>query len=335
MLRAPEFWQRPGGGFPALILSPLSALYAGATRRRVSRPGWRAPVPVICSGNVTAGGAGKTTVAIDLLVRLQRRGIAAHALLRGYGGRLRGPVQVDPTAHTAFDVGDEALLLASVAPTWVCADRAAAAREAIARGAEAIVMDDGLQNPTLEKSLSFLVIDGSFGFGNGRIIPAGPLREPVAAAAARVQAAILIGADETGALEDLPPGLPVLRAKLLPGPEAKALAGRAVFAFAGIANPRKFFDSLAEAGAILVGRETFADHYPYDAHDLRALLAEAEALHAVPVTTRKDIVRVPPEFRNQVTVATVALAWEDEAALARLLDPLFPPLGCRRAPLPA
>lgn len=335
MLRAPEFWRPGGGGLPALLLSPFSALYAGATRRRVGREGWKAPVPVICCGNVTAGGAGKTTVAIDLLIRLQRRGIAAHGLLRGYGGRLKGPVPVDPARHTAYDVGDEALLLASVAPTWVSADRAAGAREAVARGAGAIVMDDGLQNPTLEKTLSFLVIDGSFGFGNGRIIPAGPLREPVAAAAARVQAAVLIGPDETGALEDLPPDLPVLRARLVPGPEAKALAGRPVLAFAGIANPRKFFDTLAEAGAILVGRETFADHYPYDEDDLRAILAEAEALQAIPVTTRKDIVRVPPAFRHRVAVVSVGLAWEDEAALTGLLDPLFARAAPDPLPLPA
>ncbi len=335
MLRAPEFWRPGGGGLPALILSPFSALYAGATRRRVAREGWKAPVPVICCGNITAGGAGKTTVAIDLLIRLQRRGVVAHGLLRGYGGRLKGPVRVDPCRHTAYDVGDEALLLAAIAPTWVSADRAAGAREAVAQGAGAIVMDDGLQNPTLEKTLSFLVIDGSFGFGNGRIIPAGPLREPIAAAAARVQAAVLIGPDETGALEALPPDLPVLRARLVPGPEAKALAGRPVLAFAGIANPRKFFDTLTEAGAILVGRETFADHYPYDEDDLRAILAEAEALKAVPVTTRKDIVRVPPALRHRVTVATVGLVWEDETALARCLDPVLESAEANRVPLPA
>ncbi len=335
MLRAPEFWRPGGGGLPALLLSPFSALYAGATRRRVARPGWQAPVPVICCGNVTAGGAGKTTVAIDLLQRLTRRGVAAHGLLRGYGGRLKGPVRVDPARHTAHDVGDEALILASVAPTWVSGDRAAGAREAIAAGAEAIVMDDGLQNPTLAKTLSLLVIDGSFGFGNGRVIPAGPLREPVAAAAARANAAVLIGPDEAGALSALPPGLPLLRARLTPGPETVALAGRPVLAFAGIANPRKFFDTLTEAGAIVVGRETFADHYPYDETDIRDLLAEAEALHALPVTTRKDIVRVPPSFRDRIVVASVGIEWQEEAALERLLDPLVNEARTEREPLPA
>jgi tetraacyldisaccharide 4'-kinase len=187
-------------------------------------------------------------------------------------------------------------------------------------GAQAIIMDDGLQNPTLEKSLSLLIIDGSYGFGNGRVIPSGPLREPVFAAAARCQAAVLIGEDETGALAQLPPGLPVLRARLVPGPEAAALAGKPVVAFCGIANPRKFFSTLQEAGAVLVARHSFADHYPFDDQEIRDLLAEAEKLRATPVTTRKDIVRIPPALRSGIQVVSIALAWDDPAAIEALLD---------------
>ena len=334
MLRAPQFWHSGRGGLAPLLLSPVSAIYARATARRMSRPGWVAPVPVICCGNVTAGGAGKTTVALDLLSRLAARGVNAHALLRGYGGSARGPLRVEPDRHDSRVVGDEALLLAEHAPTWVGADRAATARLAVAAGAEAIVMDDGLQNPTLAKTLSLLVIDGTFGFGNGRVIPAGPLREPVAAAAARAQAAVLIGEDETGARALLPAHLPLLRARLVPGPGTAALAHRPVLAFAGIANPGKFFDTLAEAGAIIVGRQTFADHYPYDDADIEAILAEAEALAALPVTTRKDFVRIPPRLRDRVAVARVGLAWEDEEALEALLAPLFPPGPARLQPAP-
>ncbi len=290
-MRAPDFWSGEGRGIAPLLLSPIAAAYAAVTARRVARHGWRAPVPVICCGNATAGGAGKTTVALDLGRRLANRGVAVHFLLRGYGGTLKGPVRVDPARHDSRAVGDEALLLAAERPTWVAADRGVGAQAAVAAGAQAIVMDDGLQNPSLEKDLSLLVIDGSYGFGNGRIIPSGPLREPVAAAAARSQAAILVGEDECGALAQLPPGLPVLRARLRPGPEAEMLAGQAVFAFCGIANPRKFFATIQEAGAVLAGRLAFADHYPYDAGDLRDLLAEADQLRAVPVTTRKDFVR--------------------------------------------
>jgi tetraacyldisaccharide 4'-kinase len=329
-MRAPAFWVGGSGGIAPLLLSPFSAIYAGATARRMARSGWRAPVPVICCGNATAGGAGKTTVALDLGRRLADRGVAAHFLLRGYGGTLKGPLQVDPARHDSTAVGDEALLLAEVRPTWISADRGAGGRAAVEGGAQAIVMDDGLQNPTLEKDLSLLVIDGSFGFGNGRVIPAGPLREPVFAAAARCRAAVLIGRDECGALEQLPKGLPVLHARLVAGPEAAMLAGQPVFAFCGIANPSKFFASLQEAGAVLAGREAFADHYPYDAGDVKELLAQAEALRAVPVTTKKDFVRLPPEFRSRVTVITVGLGWEEPAAIESLLDPL-----AARVPIPA
>jgi tetraacyldisaccharide 4'-kinase len=320
-MRAPGFWVGSGGIAP-LLLTPFSAIYAGATARRMARRGWQAPVPVICCGNATAGGAGKTTVALDIGRRLADRGIAAHFLLRGYGGSLKGPARVDPEAHDSTQVGDEALLLAEIRPTWISGDRGAGAQAAVAAGAQAIVMDDGLQNPTLEKDLSLLVIDGGFGFGNGRVIPAGPLREPVAAAAARSGAAVLIGKDETGALAQLPPGLPVLRARLVAGPEAAMLAGQPVFAFCGIANPQKFFATLQEAGAVLAGREAFADHYPYDEGDLKELLGQAERLRAVAVTTKKDFVRIPAQFRSRVTVVTVGLAWEEPAAIESLLDPL-------------
>jgi tetraacyldisaccharide 4'-kinase len=329
-MRAPGFWTGGDGGLMPLLLSPFSAIYAAATARRMARPGWAAPVPVICCGNATAGGAGKTTVALDIGRRLANRGVAAHFLLRGYGGTLKVPTRVDPSRHDSTAVGDEALLLAEARPTWISADRGAGGRAAVAAGAQAIVMDDGLQNPTIVKDLSLLVIDGGFGFGNGRVIPAGPLREPVAAAAARAHAAVLIGEDETGALAQLPATLPVLRARLVAGPEAAMLAGQPVFAFCGIANPKKFFSTLSASGAVLAGRESFADHYPYDESDLRDLLAQAEALRAIPVTTKKDFVRIPAQFRSRVTVVTVRLEWEESARIETMLDPL-----ALRVPIPA
>ncbi len=286
----------------------------------MARPGWVAPVPVVCCGGATAGGAGKTTLAMDIGNRLRARGREAHFLLRGYGGSVKGPVLVQPGRHDSEAVGDEALLLAALAPTWVSADRAAGAQRAVAHGAGAIVMDDGLQNPTLAKTLSLLTIDGGYGFGNGHVIPAGPLRESVAAAAARCDAAVLIGADEAGALAALPPGLPVLRGDLVPGPEMAGLAGENVFAFCGIANPRKFFTTLRQGGAVVAGTESFADHYPFDAGDLRALMQQAERLGAIPVTTRKDWVRMPPEFQSQVRVVSVSLRWDDPAAIDALLE---------------
>lgn len=312
MPRAPAFWERDGG--LATILSPLEGLTRALTARRVARPGWRANVPVVCCGNVTVGGTGKTTLVLDLAARLTGMGVAVHVLLRGYGGAAKGVHRVG-TGDTAAVVGDEALLLAEVAPTWTGADRAASARAAIAAGARALLMDDGLQNPTLEKDLSLLVIDGASGFGNGRLLPAGPLREPLAAAASRCQAAVLIGADATGALSRLPAGMAVWRADLVQDAAIASLRGRRVLAFAGIGRPAKFFDPLAAAGAVVVERLPFADHHPYSAAEQQGVLARAKELAALAVTTPKDAVRLAPEVRAQVTVIGVGLAWEDAGAV--------------------
>lgn len=300
----------------ARLLSPLSALTGAITARRVSHPGWRAPVPVICCGNVTVGGAGKTTVALDIGQRLAARGLAVHFLLRGYGGSKRGPHRV-AAGDTAAVVGDEALLLADVAPTWIGGDRAASARAAVDTGAQVLVMDDGLQNPSLEKDLSLLVVDGASGFGNGRVLPAGPLREPVAAGAARCQAAVLIGPDATNAASLL--SLPILRARLQPGPEIATWVGRQVLAFAGIARPGKFFTTLSDAGVIVAGTLPFPDHHPFTAADMRHVLAEAKRLDAMPITTPKDAVRLPAGYRDHIAVVGVSLAWDDPAALEALL----------------
>ncbi len=322
MPHPPAFWRSGGGALLPRLLSPLAAVIAAITARRVARQGWRAPVPVICCGNVTVGGAGKTTLALDLGRRLLARGRKVHFLSRGYGGSGRGTHRVGP-GDTAALVGDEPLLLAEVAPTWTGADRAASARAAVEAGAEVLVLDDGLQNPTLRKDLSLLVVDGATGFGNGRVLPAGPLREPVSAGASRCQAAVLIGPDLADAAAALPPGLSLLRARLVHGPEVDALAGRRVLAFAGIASPGKFFATLSEAGVILAGREPFPDHHPYTDGELRGLLAQAARLDALPVTTAKDAVRLPPALRAQVRVAAVGIAWEDPAAIEALLSSLF------------
>jgi len=305
----------------ARVLTPLGWLVARQTARRVARPGWRAPVPVLCCGNATVGGAGKTTVALDLIARLVARSERPHALLRGYGGRAGGgaarPVRPD---DSAAEVGDEALLLAAAAPTWIGADRAAAARAAIAAGAGCLVLDDGLQNPTLVKSVSVLVVDGAAGFGNGRVLPAGPLREPVATAASRCTAAVLIGADVAGARTQLPPDLPVLTARLVPDAAMHALAGQRVFAFAGIGNPDKFRATVMQTGAVLAGHAAFADHHRYSEAELRRLQDQAARLDAILVTTAKDAARLTPAWRQAMTVLRVALAWDDPARVDAQLN---------------
>jgi tetraacyldisaccharide 4'-kinase len=323
-LKPPGFWSREG--VLPLLLSPAAAVTARLTARRMARPGWRAPVPVFCAGNVTVGGSGKTTLALDLLARLASQGLAPHALLRGYGGASRGVRRVQPDDDAAL-VGDEALLLAAAAPTWIGGDRAASARAAVAAGAQAVVLDDGLQNPTLAKDVSFLVIDGGFGFGNGRLLPAGPLRESVAAGAARCRAAVLIGEDATGASALLPPSLPVLRARLVPDAAARALAGQRVFAFAGIGRPDKFFATLRACGADVVGTRAFADHHRYTASEIERLQAAAARLDAVPVTTAKDAVRLDPG--TPISVAGISLGWEAPEMLDAMLA--AQPAGCTPA----
>jgi tetraacyldisaccharide 4'-kinase len=315
MPSAPRFWSQDG--LIARALSPLSAIGKILTARRLARQGWCAPVPVICCGNVTVGGAGKTTLVLDLAHRLAGRGV--HILLRGYGGSLRKVHRVALTDPVSM-VGDEALLLAQVAPTWTGADRAASARAAIEAGAKILLMDDGLQNPTLAKTVSLLVIDGRTGFGNGRVLPAGPLREPVATASDRCGAAVLIGPDATGALARLPPALPVFHADLIQDVSISSLAGQTVIAFAGIALPEKFFGPLRQAGAHLLQARSFPDHHAYTDPELRGLLKEARDRHAVLVTTPKDAVRLPAPIRKQVTVIGVGLKWRDDAEIDQFLE---------------
>ncbi len=315
-MNPPGFWQ--AGHMPAWPLRLVSRVYAAATARRIAHSGWMAPVPVLCCGNPGAGGAGKTPLSLDLATRLLARGLEPAFLTRGHGGRLKGPLRLDLSRHAAVDVGDEALLLAALAPTYVGADRAATARLAIANGADVLVMDDGLQNPSLAKAASFLVIDGGAGFGNGHVIPAGPLREPVATAAARCVAAVLIGPDATGAQARLPPSLPVLTATLVPDPGDLAVLSPRLLAFAGIGRPEKFFATLRQSGHPPLDTLEFPDHHAYTGNDLARLQLRAAELDAMLVTTTKDRVRLPRDF--PASSLRVALSWSDAAAVESLLD---------------
>ncbi len=316
-MRAPNFWADRDSLTPKL-LAPLACLYAGAGRvRQMATVPKRAGVPVICVGNLVAGGAGKTPVALSLASRLAGLRGPVHILTRGYGGSARGPLRVDTARHDVRQVGDEALLLATVAPTWVARDRVAGARAAKDAGAKLLIMDDGFQNPSLHKDISLLVIDGTFGFGNGRVIPAGPLREPAGDGLARADALVLIGQDRAGIAAQAA-GRQLLRARLAPTPESVArIAGRRVFAFAGIGRPRKFFASLRELDCDMAAARSFADHHPYRRGEIESLLADAARLDALPVTTAKDAARLPPDLRGRVAVLDVAIAWSDDGALDR------------------
>ncbi len=323
-MKAPGFWYREPG-LAARMLAPVGSLYAGAGRLRIdrARPA-RAGIPVICVGNVVAGGAGKTPVAIAVARHLIAAGHAPHFLSRGYGGRKSGPLRVDPAIHDARAVGDEPLLLATEAPCWVARNRPAGARAAVAGGAELLVMDDGFQNPTLHKDLSLLVIDGAAGFGNGRMIPAGPLRERPVDALSRASAAVLMGEDTSGVGKHLARfDLPVIRARIMPEGDSGWLRGRPVVAFAGIARPEKFFDTLRHLGATLVARYAFGDHQAITPDELMRMVDLAADADAVLVTTTKDHVRLPPEARPMVRSLPISIDWWDEAALRDTLRPVL------------
>lgn len=326
-MKAPDFWWRPPG-LAARLLQPISAVYGTLAARRMALPGARASLPVICIGNVTVGGSGKTPTAIEVARLLRGMGREPAFLTRGYGGALRGPILVDPARHGFEEVGDEPLLLARHAPTVIARARPAGAVLAASTGADVIVMDDGLQNPSLQKDLTIAVFDGGAGMGNRLVFPAGPLRAPPSAHWPRIGAVLIVGEGEPGraiAAEAGASGLPVLHARLEPEPEqAVRLEGRRVLAFAGIGRPEKFFATLRAVGAEVVETRPLPDHHVYNEREVLDLLADAERGGLVPVTTEKDLVRLVG-FRSSdaragaIVALPVKLACADTERLEALL----------------
>jgi len=318
-VKAPKFWNENEKSIISALLVPISVLYRLADKIKRKRGSQKSlPIPVICVGNVVAGGAGKTPVAISIAEFLIAEGWKVHFLSRGYGGRYDGPLQVVLGGHTSDDVGDEPLLLASIAPTWVAKDRALGGAAAFEAGADVIIMDDGFQNNSIKKDLSFLVVDGGYGIGNGRILPAGPLREQVEEAFQRADAVTVVG--EGAGLQFLSGiGLPIFRAKIVPHALQSELVGEKVVAFAGIGRPEKFFDSLTEAGADVVEAVEFPDHYKFNQDDIIKLVEKAALLGAALVTTRKDFVRLPEDAHMMTTVFDIDLVYEKPKMLQKLL----------------
>ncbi len=326
MREPPFWWRRPG--LSARLLAPVAGLYGAVAAARMRRGGARAAVPVICIGNLTVGGGGKTPTAIAIARLFLRAGLRPVFLTRGYGGALAGPVRVGVNARAA-QVGDEPLLLARIAPTIVARDRVAGAAAAAREPADVIVMDDGLQNPSLVKDAALVALDGRRGVGNGYAIPAGPLRAPLAAQLDRAHAVLIVGdAGESarGVMREAQRrGLPLFAGRLEPvGSAAAELTGRRVLAFAGIADPGKFFATLAEAGVAVAAQCGFPDHYRYTSADAAALIARAEREGLQLVTTEKDAARLQGDPATTALAALskvlpVALVIEEEERLRAFL----------------
>jgi tetraacyldisaccharide 4'-kinase len=314
MNREPDFWWRPGsGGF----LAPLAAIYGAATALRLQASGQKAGLPVVCLGNLTVGGAGKTPAAIVVAQLLHAAHQRPFFLSRGYGGQLAGPVRVNPAVHRARDVGDEPLLLTRLAPTIVARDRVAGAKLAQFAGAGVVVMDDGLQNPSLAKDLTIVVVDGRRGIGNGRIIPAGPLRAPLGMQLDRAKAMLVVGPPDGAAAvieRARRHGLAIFHGRLEPDRSVIAAIGRRkALAFAGIGDPEKFFATLTAAGVDIGERASFPDHHRYTAADAADLVARAQQKGLMLVTTEKDLIRMAGEPQIE------ALAARTSALPVRLL----------------
>jgi len=316
-MKPPHFWYHEPATLvdqlAAMLMRPLAPIYASQVAARIRRADpAKVNAAVICVGNLTMGGTGKTPIAVALLKILADAGTNAQALSRGYGGSLKGPVRVDLARHTASDVGDEPLILAQSAPTWISRDRIAGTDAAILQGAQAIVMDDGHQNPQLYKDASIVVVDAEVGWGNGRVFPSGPLREPVAIGLARANAVILMMPDpdfqpDFDALGLTDVEMPILKAWLEPTapPPTEPL-----FAFAGIGRPEKFFKSLANSGGKISGIKAYPDHHDFSRSDLRQLRALASNTGAQLITTEKDLVRIPATYRDGI------LGWPVQAKFA-------------------
>ena len=329
MLLKPPFWWYRRKGALGSALAPLGNLYGRIVERRFAQgTPYRSRLPVICIGNFTAGGGGKTPTAVAIAALLKHLGAKPAFLTRGYGGASKGPVLVKQ-GHSAREVGDEPLLLADAAPTMVAADRPAGAKAIEATDASVIVMDDGFQNPSLAKDLSLVVVGGGVGLGNGLIIPAGPLRAPLQAQIARASALIVIGEEDRVAklIEAFTAqAKPVLKARMVPRQDRRWLSILPVIGFAGIARPAKFFATLRNEGARLIDTRAYPDHYRYSERQARSLLKEAKDCNAMLVTTEKDYVRLDgdpesavAELKHRARPFAIAIEFADQEAVKRLL----------------
>jgi tetraacyldisaccharide 4'-kinase len=327
-MHEPAFWHRPSSWI-SLLLTPLGAFYGLIAGYRLQRKGFDAGVPVLCVGNYHVGGAGKTPMVLALAKVLRGLGETPVVLSRGYGGQLRGPIKVDPERHVAADVGDEPLMLARTVPVVVARERIGGVALARSQGASVILMDDGFQNPAIDKDASLIVIDGDRGLGNGLVFPAGPLRAPLSPQLDRTDALVVIGNGTAAAAVSAAiaaRGKPVLSAHLAPDDASlAALAGKRVLAFAGIGDPLRFFRTVRLAGIEVAVERVFPDHHPFSKSEIETLLAEAKFVSLTLVTTEKDLARLRearglPSWAKEIVPFKVTLEFDDAAALRKLVS---------------
>ncbi len=331
-MREPAFWHRPSSWI-SLSLAPFGALYGLVAGWRLQRGGFDAGIPVLCVGNYHVGGAGKTPAVLALTKLLRDLGETPVVLSRGYGGRLRGPVKVDPARHAADDVGDEPLMMARTVPVVVARDRLNGVALARSQGATVILMDDGFQNPAISKDASLIVIDAERGLGNGRVLPAGPLRAPLPPQLERTDALIVVGDGNAAAAvvaAITAQDKPALAASIKPQDASVAsLRGKRVLAFAGIGDPARFFRTLRAAGIDVVGERAFADHHPFSQAEIETLVAEARREALTLVTTEKDLARLRrgealPDWAQDIVPFAVTLEFASAATLRGFVtDRLF------------
>ena len=327
-MREPAFWLRPSSWISRLLM-PLGAIYGLVAGWRLRREGFDAGIPVICVGNYHVGGAGKTPTVLALAKVLRDLGETPIVLSRGYRGRLRGPIKVDPARHAAVDVGDEPLMLAQTVPVVVARDRLSGVALARSQGASVILMDDGFQNPAIAKDVSLIVIDGDRGLGNGRVLPAGPLRAPLPPQLARTDALVVIGdgrAAETVAAAIAARGRPVLSAHLNADDASVAsLRDKRVLAFAGIGDPSRFFRTLQACGIAVVAERAFADHHLFSKSEIETLIDDANRDALTLVTTEKDLARLRtaeglPCWAKDIVPFAVTLEFDDAAKLRKFVS---------------
>ncbi len=329
-MRAPDFWNSPRQkpGFLPILLTPLAKIWQSISTRKMAAGAWgKMSVPVICVGNINVGGTGKTPTVIAIQAFLAQKGLSAHIVSRGFGGSEIGPLRVDERLHTTTQVGDEPLLASAFGPVWVAKNRAAGAKQAIKNGADLILLDDGFQNPSIFKDLSIVVVDAQIGFGNGRVMPAGPLRETLKSGLLRADLIVSIGnSNAQKTMSETWPeitGLPHVKAELQALETGMDWHGLRVIAFAGIGRPAKFFDTLKAQGAEIIATHEFADHAEYSDAVLQRLRAEAQKNRCQLVTTEKDAIRLPKYFRPEVLTLPVRLHFDNPAILHDRLQGLF------------